>query len=141
MSDFEYGVLFVEFLNTANVVFANYMALVFAGLTASWFLADRMTRAVAVCFLALFTLGAAAIGMGAYFAFADFFALQVHLVGRGDPSEALSWLGPLRLGGAAPLPVIQGLMATIIVTSWAGTLAFFWIVRRTRAQGPDSDPD
>lgn len=38
MSDYEKAILFAEFLNTANVVFGNYMALVFAMLAASFFL-------------------------------------------------------------------------------------------------------
>lgn len=140
MSEFEYGVLFVEFLNTANVVFANYMALVFAGLTASWFLARRMTLAVAICFLALFTLGTLAIGTGVFFAFADFFALQSHLLDQGSPTGALTWLGPLRTGGTAGLGVIQAMMAGILVFGWAGTIAFFWIVRASRPTAPADDP-
>lgn len=140
MSEFEYGVLFVEFLNTANVVFANYMALVFAGLTASWFLARRMTLPVAICFLALFTLGALAIGTGVFFAFADFFALQGHLLEQGSPTGALTWLGPLRTGGTAGLGVIQAMMAGILVFGWAGTIAFFWIVRASKPAAPEGDP-
>jgi hypothetical protein len=140
MSEFEYGVLFVEFLNTANVVFANYMALIFAGLTASWFLARRMTLAIAICFLALFTLGALSIGTGVFFAFADFFALQGHLLEQGSPTGALSWLGPLRTGGTAGLGVIQGMMASILVLSWAGTITFFWIVRASNPAPPGGDP-
>jgi len=140
MSEFEYGVLFVEFLNTANVVFANYMALVFAGLTASWFLARRMSVSVSICFLALFTLGALAIGTGVFFAFADFFALQGHLLEQGSPTGALSWLGPLRTGGKAGLGVIQCMMASILVASWAGTIAFFWIVRASKPATPEGDP-
>ena len=41
MTEAEQGLLFVEFLGAANGVFANYMTLVFAMLTASWFLAAR----------------------------------------------------------------------------------------------------
>jgi hypothetical protein len=138
MSEFEYGVLFVEFLNAANVVFANYMTLIFAALTASWFLAQRMALAVAICFLMLFTLGALAIGSGAFFAFSDFFALQGHLVREGSPSGALDWLGPLRIGGDIDLGPLQGLMAFILIASWAGTIAFFWIVRRSKSDRPEA---
>lgn len=137
MSDFEYGVLFVEFLNTSNIVFANYMTLIFAVLTASWFLAARMTRMVAVCFLALFTVAALAIGSGVYFAFSDFFALQSHMARTIPDHESLSWLGPLRVGGAPPFVAMQFFMAVIVLLSYAGAMAFFFIVRRSRLQTPD----
>ncbi|WBQ09934.1 hypothetical protein L2D01_13745 [Hyphomonadaceae bacterium ML37] len=138
MSEFEYAILFVEFLNASNVVFANYMTLVFAGLTASWFLARRMTRAVAISFLLLFTLGAFAIGIGVFFSFSDFFALQTHLAASGASFPALDWLGPLRAGGAAPLLGVQLLILAILVFSWAGTLVFFWIVRRSKSNQPEA---
>lgn len=138
MSEFEYAILFVEFLNASNVVFANYMTLVFAGLTASWFLARRMTRAVAVSFLLLFTLGAFAIGTGVFFSFSDFFALQAHLAASGESFPALDWLGPLRAGGAVSLVGVQLLILAILVFSWAGTLVFFWIVRGSKSNQPEA---
>lgn len=138
MSEFEYAVLFVEFLNTSNFIFSNYMTLVFASLTASWFLAHRMTRAVAISFLFMFSLGALMIGSGAFFAFSDFFALQEHLVSSDASFEAIGWLGPLRWGEGAPLFVIQTLMVAILLISWAGTIAFFWIVRRSKSGQSDA---
>ena len=48
MTDAEKAQLFVEFLSAANVVFASYMTLVFAMLTASWFLAAHMSRMILV---------------------------------------------------------------------------------------------
>jgi hypothetical protein len=140
MSDFEAGVMFVEFLNTSNVVFANYMTLIFAVLTANWFLARRMTRAVAVCFLTLFTLAALAIGSGVFFAFSDFFALQVYLDETRATGGDLRWLGPVRVGGVPPLAVMQGTIAAIVVFSWAGAIAFFFVVRRDKA-APGRDRD
>ncbi len=133
MSDFEAGVMFVEFLNTSNFVFANYMTLIFAVLTASWFLARRMTRAVAICFLALFTLAAAAIGSGVFFAFSDFFALQAYLSETRTVTGDLRWLGPLRVGGVPPLAVMQAIIGAVVAFSWAGAIAFFFVVRRDRA--------
>ena len=56
MTEAEKAQLFVEFLGAANVVFANYMTLVFAMLTASWFLAARMSRVIVGLFLCLYTL-------------------------------------------------------------------------------------
>lgn len=131
MSEFEYGILFVEFLNTSNVVFANYMTLVFAVLTASWFLAKRMTLSVAICFLALFTLAALAIGFGVLFAFSDFFALQLHLYDAHQASDALVWLGPIRADGPPPFRVMQIFVMAVIGFSYVGAVAFFFIVRHT----------
>lgn len=139
MSDFEAGVLFVEFLNTSNFVFANYMTLIFAVLTASWFLARRMTALVAICFLALFTLAAVAIGSGVFFAFSDFFALQVYLDETRAADGDLGWLGPMRVGGVPPLAVMQSIIGAILLLSWAGSVAFFFIVRRDTAPRSDAD--
>lgn len=129
MSDFEKGVLFVEFLNTANVIFASYMTLLFAVLTASWLLAKRMSWPVAIWFLTLFTIAAIALGSGAYFAFSDFFALQSYIVETAAPAGDLRWLGPMRTQAAPNLFATQLVMLGILVSGWAGGCGFFLIVR------------
>lgn len=138
MSEFEKGVLFVEFLNTSNVIFANYMTLIFAVLTASWFLARRMSLAVAILFLALFTLAALAIGSGVVFAFSDFFQLQAYVHDTSAPGGDLRWLGPVRVDGGPPTVAgMQMFISAIVVLAWLGALGFFLIVRYgRRLSGP-----
>ncbi|MGX6648634.1 hypothetical protein ACWCOP_11915 [Maricaulaceae bacterium MS644] len=133
MTDFEKGILFVEFLGAANFIFANYMTLLFATITASWFLAARMSRAVAAMFLILFTLGAMGVGSGVVFAFADFGHLGRHIAQTSAPGGDLAWLGPMRGPGeqAANLGVVAGVL---VVGGYLGALAFFFISRYGRGR-------
>jgi hypothetical protein len=139
MSDFEKGVLFVEFLNTSNVVFASHMTLIFAMLTASWLLARRMSLVVALSALSLFTMGCFGLGIGVVFSFADFFALQAYIQTSSAPDGDLAWLGPVALGRAVPIGVMQTLTTVMVIAGWAGAVGFFFVVRygqRTRPDGP-----
>ncbi len=138
MTDFELALLFSEFLNTANFVFSNFMALVFAVLTASYFLAHRMERWVAILFLCLYSIGALTTGMGVFLAFSDFASLGVHIHNSAGGSEDLAWLGPAGPGGAgmAALPAIVGIL---LVLTYLGSLAFFFVVRRRRMERPSGD--
>lgn len=132
MTDFEKGILFVEFLNTANFVFSNYLAVVFAMVAASFFLAHRMTRSVAALFLIMYTIGALMTGSGMVFAFTDFANLGVYIhetapEGGGD----LRWLGPTGPGGSGMgnMPTLVTIMA---ITAYLASLVFFFLARHQR---------
>lgn len=134
MSDFEKALLFSEYLNTANFIFSNFIALVFAMLTASFFLAHKMGRVIAGLFLLLYTVGALMTGSGVIFAFTDFANLGafIHQTGSGVDSD-LSWLGPAGPGGAniSSLPVFVMFMTGV---SYVGSIAFFFIIRYRHIQ-------
>ncbi|WP_417495423.1 hypothetical protein [Maricaulis sp.] len=144
MTDFEQALLFSEYLNTANLVFSNYMAVTFAMLTASYFLAHRMGGWVAALFLILYTVGAMLSGSGVLFAFTDFFNLGVHIHEQASQNPgALGWLGPAGPGGAAmaSMPMMVGIM---LLVSYVGSIGFFFVVRHNRilAEGkPDARDD
>ena len=133
MTDAEKAQLFVEFLSAANVVFASYMTLVFAMLTASWFLAAHMSRMILVLFLFIYTFAAMAIGSGVLGSFQDFFALQRYLLETSPPDGALQWLGPVRTGFAPSEFVIDRVMETAVLLPWLGSIIFFFAVRRQRS--------
>jgi hypothetical protein len=139
MSDAEKAQLFVEFLGAANLVFANYMTLVFAMLTASWFLAARMSRAIVGLFLFLYTFAAFAIGSGVIGGFGDFFALQRYILETSPPDGALQWLGPVRMGGAPPEFLGDRLIEAAVILPWLGSIVFFFTVRRQRAEPAKAD--
>lgn len=132
MTDYELASLFADYLNTANFVFSNYMALLFAMVTASYFLAHRMGRWVAVLFLVLYSIAALMAGSGVLFAFSDFFHLGAHIheSTRGDAGD-LGWLGPAGASGAgmANMPL---LVAGMLLTTYLGSIAFFFVVRANR---------
>lgn len=132
MTDYEKASLFVDFLNTSNMVFSNYMAVVFAMLAASWFLAHRMSRMVAILFLVLYSLGALMSGSGVIAAFTDFANLGVfiHETAQNDAGE-LQWLAPARPGGAGmgTLPVFVSIM---VLSTYAGSIVFFFLVRKKK---------
>ena len=138
MSDFELALLFSEYLNTANFIFSNFMALVFAMLTASFFLAHRMERWVAALFLLLYTIGAVMTGSGVLFAFSDFAALGVHIHQTAGQSADLAWLGPAGPGGAGMgnMPVM---ISVLLAVSYIGSLGFFFVVRAKRIDRPEPD--
>ena len=140
MTEAEQGQLFVEFLGAANVVFANYMTLVFAMLTASWFLAARMSRVIVGLFLFLYTFAAFAIGTGVAGAFSDFFALQRYLLEISPPDGPLQWLGPVREGVAPPEFATNRMIEAAVVLPWLGSIIFFFILRREKAVAPGAEP-
>lgn len=137
MTDFELALLFSEYLNTANFIFSNYMALVFAMLTASFFLAHRMELWVAIIFLMLYTIGVVMTGSGVLFAFSDFAALGVHIHETAAGSEDLAWLGPAGPGGAG-MGAMPVMISVLLAFAYLGSLGFFFIVRRRRMERPDS---
>lgn len=133
MSEAEQGQLFVEFLSAANLVWANYMTLIFAMLTASWFLAARMSRAIAGLFLFVYTFAAMTIGSGVIGSFNDFFALQRYLLETSAPDGPLRWLGPVREQFAFEEGTMAWVMAAAVILPWIGSMIFFFTVRRQRA--------
>ena len=141
MTDYEKASLFVDFLNTSNMVFSNYMAVVFAMLAASWFLAHRMSRLVAILFLALYSLGALMSGFGVFAAFTDFANLGVfiHQTAQAEGGD-LRWLAPAGPGGAgmSALPVFVAIM---VLSAYAGSIVFFFIVRRNKLDLQESRDD
>ncbi|WP_420434202.1 hypothetical protein [Hyphobacterium sp.] len=139
MSDFELALLFSEYLNAANFVFSNFMAVVFAMLTASYFLAHRMGRWVAVLFLSLYSIGALMTGSGVLFAFTDFFNLGVHIHAHAasDPGD-LAWLGPAGPGGEA-MASMPAFVAAMLLTAYFGSIGFFFVVRHNRIHAKDED--
>jgi len=132
MTEYEKASLFVDFLNTSNMVFSNYMAVVFAMLAASWFLAHRMNRAIAILFLCLYTIGALMSGFGVFAAFSDFANLGVFINQTALPDGGdLRWLGPAGPAGAGmgALPVF---VAFMVLSAYVGSIVFFFLVRRNK---------
>lgn len=142
MTDYEKASLFVDYLNTSNMVFSNYMAVVFAMLAASWFLAHRMSRVVAILYLVLYSIGALMSGFGVFAAFTDFANLGVfiHQTAQTDGGE-LRWLVPAGPSGAGmgALPVFVAIM---VLATYAGSVVFFFLVRRKKLElleSPDEE--
>lgn len=137
MSDFEKALLFSEFLNTANFVFSNYMAMIFAMLTASYFLAHKMNRWIVVLFLVLYSIAALMTGSGVIFAFSDFASLGTHIHATSQGAESdLSWLGPTGPGGATMLHLPM-MISIMVVIAYLGSLGFFFVVRFNRLHEKD----
>ena len=139
MTEAEKAQLFVEFLGAANVVFANYMTLIFAMLTASWFLAARMSRAIVGLFLFLYTFAAIAIGSGVIGSFNDFFALHGYLLETSAPDGPLRWLCPVREQGAFSEDVMAWGIASAVILPGRGSLVFFFTLRREKRNTTDPD--
>lgn len=132
MTEYETASLFVDFLNTANLVFSNYMAVLFAMVSASYFLAHRMGGWVAALFLFLYTIVALMSGAGVVFAFTDFANLGawIHESAGAAPGD-LAWLGPARAGGAG-IGNLPPFVALMVLASYAGSIAFFFVARANR---------
>ena len=99
MTEYEYADLFASFLNAQNTVFANYMTIVFAMLTASWFLAKRLTWRMAALLLFIYSIWSFNMTMGVWSAFGDFarLGLAIHDLGQ-NPETSLGWIGPVAAG-------------------------------------------
>ena len=139
MSEFEKALLFSEFLNTANFVFSNYMAMIFAMLTASYFLAHKMGRWVAVLFLALYSIGALMAGSGVVFAFTDFANLGQHIHQTSGQSSDLGWLGPATDRGE-DMGRLPGFVLFMTLATYIGSMAFFFVVRFNRLHATQKSP-
>lgn len=138
MTDFEKSMLFVEFLGTANTVFANYMTLIFAMVTASYFVAPRMHWAVAGMFLFVYTIAALMAGLGVIFAFSDFFGLG-DWIARTSPGAAseLEWLGPVASSNSGvEMSAGTPLLVALVGVSYLGSIVIFFLVRRMRSIAP-----
>jgi len=134
MTEYEKAYLFVEFLNTANFVFSNYMAVVFAMLAASFFLAHRMSRLIAALFLLLYTIAVFTIGFGVLATFSDFANLGVYIHNTAPPGGGdLRWLGPAGPAGAS-MGVLPISATFLTLAAYLGSLVFFFLVRRNKLQ-------
>jgi len=138
LTDFEKAILFAEYLNTANFVFSNFLAVLFAMVAASYFLAHRMTRPVASLFLIMYSIGAIMAGAGMVFAFADFSNLGAYIHettpdGGGD----LRWLGPTGPAGAG-MKNLPGMVSAMAIAAYTASIAFFFIARRQRLAQEDA---
>ncbi len=139
MTDAEKAQLFVEFLGAANLVWANYMTLIFAMLTASWFLAARMSRAITVLFLFVYTFAAISIASGVIGSFNDFFALQAYLLETSAPDGPLRWLGPVREQFAFSESAMAWVITLAVLLPWLGSLIFFFTLRWQKSEDPKPD--
>ena len=134
MTEYEYGSLFVAFLEASNVVFANYMAIIFAMLTASYFLAARLTRAMTAIFLVLYSLWTLNMIMGVYGTFSDFarLGLAIHELGL-EPAAALGWIGPIAQGdGIGYMRILPDIMLWMTLFAYLASILFFFVVRVQR---------
>jgi nitrate/nitrite transporter NarK len=140
MTDYEAASLFADYLNTVNMVFSNYMAVLVAMISASYFLAHRMGRWVAALFLVIYTFVALQTGMGVFFAFTDFSNLGywIHETRQIDPGD-LVWLGPVGESGAG-IRNMPLMVAFMVVGSYLGSIAFFFVVRANRIHKDGAPP-
>ena len=142
MTEYEYASLFVAFLEAANVVFANYMALTFAMLTASYFLARKLTRTMSFVFLLVYSLWALNLISGVYGAFGDFsgLGLTIHELYGEVPDTSLGWLGPVAAGDAIVyLELMPNLVLVMSLFVYLVSIAFFFMVRM-EARPRTNDP-
>ena len=116
MSDFEYSVLFVSYLEAANVVFANYMTLVFAMMTASFFLARKLTWAMSAVLLFVYSLTSLNMSMGVYSAFYDFSGIGMKIREVGQlPDTNLGWMGPVITSDPTFLEHLELVIAVMLI--------------------------
>lgn len=134
MTEYEYASLFVAFLEASNVVFANYMTIIFAMLTASYFLAARLTRTMTAIFLVLYSMWTLNMISGVYGAFSDFCRLGLAINELGlEPSASLGWIGPLAQGDdIGYMRVLPDIMLWLTLIAYLASIVFFFVVRVQR---------
>ena len=146
MTEYEYASLFVAFLEAANVVFANYMALTFAMLTASYFLAQRLTRSMSLILLLVYSLWAINLVSGVFGAFSDFskLGLTIHELYGELPETSLGWLGPVAAKGSIGyMEIMPNLMLFMCALVYVVSIIFFFVARAESGPGKyhDIDPE
>ena len=100
-----------------------------------------MGRWVAALFLFLYTIVALQAGAGVLFAFTDFFNLGawIHETRSAEPGN-LTWLGPVGEGGAA-MRTMPAFVAFMVIGSYFGSIAFFFVVRANRIHVDEKNGD
>jgi hypothetical protein len=133
MTEYEYADLFASFLSAQNSVFANYMTVVFAMLTASWFLAKRLTWRMAAVLLFIYTIWSLNMIVAVWAAFGDFarLGLQIYELGQ-NPDTSLGWIGPVAAGSADYMKALPTQMAVMCSIVYIASMVFFFIARRRK---------
>ncbi|MEZ5922655.1 MAG: hypothetical protein R3C60_15080 [Parvularculaceae bacterium] len=133
MTDYEYADLFASFLTAQNALFANYMTMVFAMLTASWFLAKKLTPLMAAVLLFIYSIWSLTIAVSLCSALGDFVRLGgVINEAAKRPESGLQWIGPASDGAAGYMQLIPAQTAILCIFVYVVSIAFFFIVRRRK---------
>jgi len=131
MSEYEHAYMFTEILQTANASMANYMAIVFGMLVASYFAAHRIDR-IMVC-----------LGLGVYSVFCmgfineishiyhDFGRIGAKIQGLGQvDGTSLGWMGPALMDTPLPMMLVPKIITVMVVAIYIASLLFFFRARK-----------
>ncbi len=137
MTDYELITFFYEGVNSLQVAFMNYVAVLFAFLIAAYLVAARLESSMVFIIVGLFTLvilqqSVTLVGFGY-----DVAALLSQIAARAseDPTGVGWHGGATPLAGAVGAPVLRFSGAVIMIFSYIGGLVFFFHQRHVgRAQ-------
>ena len=129
MTDYEILSLFNEMASNTQAVFMNYVTILFAFLIASFFIADRLSRAMTVIVLVVFTVAAFQEGAALMFHWSDQQGIMSYIAARDD----LSWHGA-QSGGPLMGSVFDFTNMFAVVAGYVGALIFFFEKRRATDQ-------
>lgn len=136
MTEYEYADLFASFLSAQNVLFANYMAIVFGMLTVSWFVAKRLSGIMMVMLLFIYSVWSINIIISLNAVFSDFSRLALKINKMGQKTDtALDWLGPVASGdNVGYLNTLPTQVMTLCILVYLASIIFFFAARRKKSE-------
>ncbi len=128
MSDYEIAALTNEFLNSLQGRIDTYLTGLFAMLITSYFVASKLSRAIAGLVICLFSLYSFVLGYAAYTSLWRVGVLVQEF--SSTSSDPFPWI--LVLPGFDPALV----MAAVLVAAYCGAIWFFFYSRRNPIDTP-----
>ncbi|MEM9690354.1 MAG: hypothetical protein AAF917_12860 [Pseudomonadota bacterium] len=129
MTDFEQATLFFQIIDTAHSAVANFLTVVFAVVAVSYFVAERLDRSVSLLLLGVYSLFCIGMIREIFYLYSDMARLG-HAMAQ-EPSDAFDWLNIAQNSVNNPETVIPYSVLTMTGLAFAGSLLFFYRMRRS----------
>ena len=132
MTDYELMSLFGEYVGQQQVVYMNFVTIIFAYIIASYLVADKLSGPMAAIITILFTVVAFQMGTTSFFLLQDQFGLVPEMATR----SALQFHGAVQ-GGQTLINMYTILNIITQIIAYVGALIFFFHQRRIGLQAQE----
>lgn len=130
MTDFELVTIFVEFVNTAWIIFGTFVSIVFAFIVASHLAARQLSSRLVSLVITLYTLVAFWSIWGISMQVSSISAVAGEMRRRlNEGNSSLEWLPVLGMSDSMST-LVPYLITLLVVVVYLGSLVFFFYQRR-----------
>lgn len=133
MTEFETAYLFYEVYDGASTSLMNFITIMFAMLVASYLVAPRLSRTMAALVVILYSLISFGMINDLTAIYGDFARLGDRLYDLAqEDGTNLGWHGAASAARSGSLHVARTFIISLAVLGYAGTVVFFFLVRRKK---------